>query len=273
MRSGLRPFLWAAVLLVAMACAPSGPSTPTPVPTATPPPSLDDGARTAQRGLVVAVVDPLTIDVDIDGRLFRVRYLGLRLPPEAEAEDVQRAVEFNRFLVEGKTVTLERDEVEADGQGRLLRYVYVSGESVNKTLLTNGYLAVDVSFPFRLRRQFLVAQEEARLAQRGLWGQVEASAGPGSGEVATPTPVSRPGQAVGTLPIIPDRPPPSGRCDFSQDATPVVKGNVDARTGERVYLVPGDFYYDTTVVDESRGDRWFCTEAEARAAGFRPSNH
>ncbi len=30
-------------------------------------------------------------------------------------------------------------------------------------------------------------------------------------------------------------------------------------------------YYDQTVIDTSKGERWFCTEAEAVAAGWRKS--
>lgn len=47
-----------------------------------------------------------------------------------------------------------------------------------------------------------------------------------------------------------------------------IKGNISA-SGERIYHVPGQRYYDATVVWPLRGERWFCSEAEARAAGWR----
>jgi endonuclease YncB( thermonuclease family) len=50
----------------------------------------------------------------------------------------------------------------------------------------------------------------------------------------------------------------------------VIKGNINAK-GERIYHVPGGEYYDVTGIDTSRGERWFCTEAEAQAAGWRRS--
>jgi hypothetical protein len=31
------------------------------------------------------------------------------------------------------------------------------------------------------------------------------------------------------------------------------------------------FNYDRIVMNASEGDKWFCTEAEAKAAGFRKS--
>ena len=55
----------------------------------------------------------------------------------------------------------------------------------------------------------------------------------------------------------------SGTCD--------IKGNISVRTGERIYHVPGDEYYDRTQVNASHGERWFCSEAEAEAVGWRRS--
>ena len=49
-----------------------------------------------------------------------------------------------------------------------------------------------------------------------------------------------------------------------------IKGNISA-SGERIYHLPSNRYYDATGIDESRGERWFCSEAEARAAGWRPA--
>jgi hypothetical protein len=50
----------------------------------------------------------------------------------------------------------------------------------------------------------------------------------------------------------------------------LIKGNIDDQ-GQRIYHVPGGDYYDVTVIEASRGERWFCSEAEARAAGWRKS--
>ena len=41
--------------------------------------------------------------------------------------------------------------------------------------------------------------------------------------------------------------------------------------GERIYHVPGQRYYDVTNIDPTYGERWFCSEAEAREAGWRKS--
>ncbi|HTM76586.1 MAG TPA: hypothetical protein VL133_03015 [Devosia sp.] len=49
-----------------------------------------------------------------------------------------------------------------------------------------------------------------------------------------------------------------------------IKGNVSTR-GERIYHVPGQEYYDDTRISASHGERWFCSEQEAREAGWRRS--
>lgn len=49
-----------------------------------------------------------------------------------------------------------------------------------------------------------------------------------------------------------------------------IKGNVGSGGG-RVYHMPGQADYDATRIDPKKGEAWFCTEAEARAAGFRPA--
>ena len=39
--------------------------------------------------------------------------------------------------------------------------------------------------------------------------------------------------------------------------------------GERIYHVPGQENYGRTRISTSKGERWFCSEADARAAGWR----
>ncbi|WP_417743323.1 thermonuclease family protein [Salipiger sp.] len=47
-----------------------------------------------------------------------------------------------------------------------------------------------------------------------------------------------------------------------------IKGNI-SRKGERIYHVPGQEHYGATRISTGNGERWFCSEAEARAAGWR----
>ncbi|MGL5819490.1 MAG: DUF2510 domain-containing protein [Phycicoccus sp.] len=84
------------------------------------------------------------------------------------------------------------------------------------------------------------------------------------------TPTTRPPTAPPRPPSAPERPPapetpPPGGDEASSCS---IKGNI-ARDGERIYHVPGQQYYDKTKIDESKGERWFCSESEAVAAGWR----
>jgi len=49
----------------------------------------------------------------------------------------------------------------------------------------------------------------------------------------------------------------------------VIKGNISVTSGERIYHVPGQEYYAKTRISPQYGERWFCSEADARAAGWR----
>jgi endonuclease YncB( thermonuclease family) len=49
-----------------------------------------------------------------------------------------------------------------------------------------------------------------------------------------------------------------------------IKGNV-GKGGARIFHRPGEPAYARTRIDPRRGEAWFCDEASARAAGFRPA--
>ena len=48
----------------------------------------------------------------------------------------------------------------------------------------------------------------------------------------------------------------------------LIKGNVRHGREAMIYTLPGCQTYDVTVVQKDQGDMWFCTEAEAKKAGF-----
>ena len=48
----------------------------------------------------------------------------------------------------------------------------------------------------------------------------------------------------------------------------LIKGKI-SRGGERIYHLPGGHWYDRAKIDATKGERWFRTEEEARAAGWR----
>jgi len=110
-----------------------------------------------------------------------VRYIGIDTPeihPRLEHYGAEAAAR-NRDLVEGRVVRLESDQTDRDRYGRLLRYVYVDGLLVNAELVRLGY-ARAVAYPPDTRYQHVLAraEEEAKGAGRGLWGQATCLPGP-----------------------------------------------------------------------------------------------
>jgi micrococcal nuclease len=121
------------------------------------------------------VIDGDTIEVRLDGKEQRVRYIGINTPESVDPRrPVERfgkeAAERNRQLVQGKTVRLERDVSETDRHGRLLRYVWVDGALVNETLAQEGF-ARAVSYPpdVKYQERLRAAERAARAANRGQW--------------------------------------------------------------------------------------------------------
>jgi hypothetical protein len=70
----------------------------------------------------------------------------------------------------------------------------------------------------------------------------------------------------------PEIPAPQEGCPEGCTSSPPgcdIKGNISLKTGEHIYHLPGQGYYDKTVISPDKGERWFCTEEEAEANGWR----
>ena len=48
-----------------------------------------------------------------------------------------------------------------------------------------------------------------------------------------------------------------------------IKANISFTTGERIYHLPGDEFYNQTVVEPEKGERWFCNVNSAKKLGWR----
>ncbi len=108
----------------------------------------------------------------------RIRYIGMDTPelhhPKKPVQWYAReAMEFNRKLVEGKTVRLEFDVERHDKYGRTLAYVYLpDGTFVNAELVRQGYAHLLTIPPnVKYAELFLKCEREAREANRGLWAK------------------------------------------------------------------------------------------------------
>ncbi len=135
--------------------------------------------------------------------------------------------------------------------GRAIGACFANGRDLQQELVRQG-LALAYR---RYSTRYVPDEDAAREAQRGLW----------SGSFIEPwrwrrhqqsRSTSRHGRQPRTAPSR-----SAGAC--------LIKGNISSNG--RIYHVPGGKYYERTGIDESSGERWFCSEADARAAGWRRS--
>jgi endonuclease YncB( thermonuclease family) len=147
------------LLLTISACNLERPA-PASAPTAAPP-------ITGTLATVTRIIDGDTIDVEIDGQVYRVRYIGMNTPERGEP-CFEESTEANRRLVAGRQVRLERDVSETDRFDRLLRYVYVDEVFVNAMLVEQGW-AEAVRYPPDVREfnRFVALEQQAALAGLG----------------------------------------------------------------------------------------------------------
>jgi micrococcal nuclease len=162
---------YAATSLPSLTSTPTTAPTPTPTvkPTDSPAPLLRTPTPPLTDARVTQVFDGDTIEVEIAGQIYTLRYIGIECPEPGEY-GCEQATQANRQLVESKTVRLEKDVSETDQNGRLLRYVYVGEIFVNAELVRSGYadawtLPPDVAYS----DLFVQLESEAREAGRGLW--------------------------------------------------------------------------------------------------------
>jgi micrococcal nuclease len=220
------------------ASAPTGATTTPPASDSTPAPTHDEPGIVVP---VVGVVDGDTLRVRVDGTTERLRLIGLDAPELADGDCLaQEAASRMQSLVQSRSVRIAADPTQddRDAYGRLLRHVWtLDGRSVAGELIAAG-LASEYTYAARYAGvdDYRAAQADAVASNLGIWG-------PACTQPAPAAPLA-----------------PSGQC--------LIKGNIN-NEGERIYHVPGQRYYDATRIDESRGERWFCTEAEARDAGWR----
>ena len=125
---------------------------------------------------VVKVVDGDTLDVNIDGKTERVRMIGIDTPesvhndPSKNTEEGAFVSDFMKEYVKGKSIYLEFDVGVRDKYDRLLAYVYLEDEMLNKMLLELGYARVMTIQPnVKYCDVFIIAQRQAKDANQGFW--------------------------------------------------------------------------------------------------------
>lgn len=213
-----------------------------------------------EKATVTHHTDGDTIGVTFEnGKYAKVRLIGVNTPESTTKHEQygEQASNYTKYQLFGKTVYLESDVGDKDKYGRLLRYVWISkpdaideseirSKMFNAILAYNGYAEQMTIQPnVKYAEYFKKFCAEARENNRGLWSINPNGTTKGDGISA---------------------PLNSSSNDISSSyGQGKIKGNINSK-GEKIYHVPGEVYYDKT-----NAERYFNTESEARAAGYRPS--
>lgn len=124
---------------------------------------LGDSIRSTR---VTRVLDGDTIEIESGER---VKYLGIDAP-ESGRPFSTKATRENERLVAGRMVNLEFDVKRKDRFGRILAYVWVGDNLINREIVKNGYALSKVVQPnVKHKALILGAENEARIGCRGLW--------------------------------------------------------------------------------------------------------
>lgn len=193
------------------------------------------------------MADGDTFKVDIDGVIKTIRVIGINAP---ETVDPRKPVECfgieasnkTKAILFGQIVRLERDSTQGDRNkyGRLLCHIFLeNGTNFGLLMIGEGYAhEYTYAVPYKYQEEYIVAQNYARQNSMGLWGDI----------------CDIEGMAEKII-------------EYNNDGC-FIKGNINAK-GEKIYHTPNCEYYRQTVIDENRGEKWFCAEQEALDAGWR----
>lgn len=149
--------------------------------------------------------------------------------PEIDFCGGEEAKALLEKLVEGKTVVVK--EMIVDTKARPMALVYADGKLVNLEILKQGWGRFH-SDDTSARKELKLAYDNAREKSLGIFS-------PKCWQTENP-----------------DNP----KCN--------IKGNIDKNSDRNNYYFPGCPQYEFTVVEKDTGEDWFCTETEARQAGF-----
>ncbi len=247
-------------------------------------------------GTVERVRDGDGAFVRLDSGPMEVRFYGIDAP-ELKGPFGREAKRALQRLIGGREVELV--PVSQDSYERMIAVVLAGGESVNEAMLAGGYAWAYRNYLGQIpgESRYCELEAQARAARRGLWSQpstywlppwiyrarARGQRGPQvasrdysretAADCLTAVATARERRRTAERSAQPQA--PRGPTDdgsrpkpLRADAACAIKGNINRR-GERIYHRPGSASYDDTRIDERRGERWFCTEEEARAAGWR----
>jgi endonuclease YncB( thermonuclease family) len=216
-----------------------------------------DNQESVLVGTVIKITDGDTIHVQLSSGPITVRFDSIDAPEHDQPWGAEASAAL-AARISGREVALS--VVSQDRYERLVAVVYLGDENINAWMVQQGH-----AWAYRQYlddRDYCVREGIARATDRGLWalppGSRHAPWEWRSAERGKPHRFSDyANETVAHCIASMHRPPPKCR----------IKGNIS--DNGKIYHVPGGRWYDETTIDPSKGERWFCTEEEARAAGWR----
>jgi len=235
-------------------------------------------------GTVKRVIDGDGAEVELSSGPIEVRLHGIDAP-ERDQPWGEEAAAALRQRIEGREVALE--PVTQDDYHRLVAVVNLGEENINAWLVQQGHAW---AYRYYLKDpEFCTWESDARMARRGLWalpqGQWQApwewravERGHRDGfTIFSDETVATCVAAIGKRESLASSSSPAApqmllskpeAADAPKTGDCRIKGNISSNG--KIYHRPGSPAYEKTRIDESKGERWFCSEEEARAAGWRP---
>lgn len=211
-------------------------------------------ALRADQATVVSITDGDTIRVTLaDGTNEPVRLIGIDAPESGQPFSAE-AKDLLTSLLEGQTVRLVRDESDRDNFGRLLRYVYLGEQFVNRLMVESG-LAVARAYPPDTAHSASLdgAANDAEISALGLWSVPTTTTTAATTTTTTsqpPTTTVAPTTTVTTTTTIPatttTTTPPAQNCHSSYEGACLLVGAGDydcaGGSGNGPYYVTGPVY-------------------------------
>lgn len=122
-----------------------------------------------QTAIVTRITDGDTITIEGGTR---VRLLGINCPEKGE-QFYAEGKKFVEQMLLYKEVELERDVIDKDQYGRILRYVWLGGELANEQIARQGLAVAQVYEPNHKHDAEIAAAEKAAIDEKiGIWAEI-----------------------------------------------------------------------------------------------------
>ncbi len=159
------------------------------------------------------------------------------------------AARLAELVATGPVTCIPRDR---DRYGRTVATCTVGGADLGAQLVAEGLARAYV----RYGDDYAETEAKAKTERIGLWRGASEAPWDYRADKAAARATARPPAVPGPAAVEGE-----GGCQ--------IKGNISSG-GKRIYHLPGTRAYARTRIDTTRGEAWFCDEAAAQAAGFRP---